>query len=146
MAFVSVHEVNKAIIAGLTADAAVTALLGSAPLRVFTHPRASATMPFARLDTTPNAPVDGVMRGSPDQVFWLRRMNVQLTAFSLQTSLDNVAAIQAALANAMDKANTFTVTGGAIVMSMPGVSFCDYDENEESSIAVLEYTLTTQST
>jgi hypothetical protein len=140
MAAVKPHDVNKSIIAALTADAAVKTALGTTP-RVYTRvAREVSTFPWCRIDAIPVSPLTGVMTGSGIQ--WARSFGRQFTVFSKQTSEEEASDAIKAIQDVMDFAPTkMSITGYTVFMSIPEREFTIWDAETGTWMAVAEWTL-----
>ena len=138
MAVVDRHDVAKGLYALLAANGTIQTLLGNPP-RIYVRPPRNASFPWVRVDFLPASPWFGVCGDS-----WVRQVMVQFTAFAVETTLDTVAAIQAAIINVMDAAvGSISITNGNLRRVLPGTEAIDFDENN-TAYSVTEYTLSVQ--
>jgi hypothetical protein len=130
------HEVEKAIDVALTADGTVTGLIGNPP-RVEMRVKRHLSFPFVRADTVEAPHWLRVMGAAPPTV---RRFGWQFTAFDNRSnSQATVSDIQAAFFDVMNDRTNFTITGGTLVGTVPGLESGGWDEDTGTMSAAFEW-------
>ena len=140
MAFVDRFEINKAIRAGLNASAALKTLIGT-PVRVFTSVPREAAFPYAIMRHAEARMITGTRPTAGGPPNWVRAHAVGFLVVDDDTSIDDVSAAQKLIANLMDAAPGFSVTGGTITHSIPQEEAIGFDEEKGLSWASLSYLL-----
>ncbi len=119
---------------------AITALLGTSPMRIHQVVPKSVTFPWVRLDVTPIAPSTGVRLVGGAGINWVRRMNMGFVAFTQDRTAENAADILAVLQNFMDNSpGTVTFTGGSVFEAVPRFEHVDYDPEAGGAFSACEY-------
>lgn len=137
---INTHNVLLGFRAALVADASITALLGSSPLRMYTVVPKDVVFPFVRIDTFPSDPITGVRSGGTF-IKWVRRLKLAFVVYTLDRSTVNAAAIIVALQLFMDSAPAVvTFTGGKVFEAIPRFEQpVDYDPDVGGAFGSIEY-------
>lgn len=108
------NDVFAALSVALTADAAITALLGNPP-RVFDAVRKDVNFPWTRVDTVEMAPAGGTRRRGVDApgIDWIHQYGLQFVTQTLEKSKAAASDILKAISDVLDFAPTKLVVAGA---------------------------------
>lgn len=132
-------EAHTAIFDAMEAADAVTNIIGSSPMRMFSRmPAGTRTFPFVRMDFI-EAPVFQGLFGKE----WFRSFTVRFVSYTLNRSAAVTSDLNKAMQDVMDDIAGTAITTGFIAHYQPGPSFVRWEPDAGGWVGMVEYTITT---